>query len=55
MEFKFEKLIICQKGMDYGFAIRSLAEVVTCLQKSEVKSFGFSNFQIFKFFLRTSN
>jgi len=34
MEFKFEKLIIWQKGMDYGFAIRSLVEVVTCLHKA---------------------
>jgi len=34
IELKFEKLIIWQKCMDYGFAIRSLAEVVTCLHKA---------------------
>lgn len=39
MQFKFEKLIIWQKAMDFGFSIRSLAEVVTCLYKASRRNY----------------
>jgi hypothetical protein len=48
MQFKFEKLIIWQKAMDFGenifqlsynFPFLSLAEVVTCLHKASKRNY----------------